>query len=125
MLLRQRQGGTAEIVGPVVLFLRRYGGDMPLCSLGELQGGHLHYPILLGGIGNVNTFVDGQTGNLSEVMVGMGANGTDTVGTEGGAFGLALVYLKEFVYAIHISHTENTEITEILINERGLNRWNG
>ena len=82
---------------------------MPLCSLGELQGGHLHYPILLGGIGDVNTFVDGQAGDLSEVMVGMGANGTDTVGTEGGAFGLALVYLKEFVYAIHTLTTEETE----------------
>ena len=82
---------------------------MPLCSLGELQGGHLHYPILLGGIGNVNTFVDGQASDLSEVMVGMGTNGTDTVGTEGGAFGVALVYLKEFVYAIHNLTTEETE----------------
>ena len=82
---------------------------MPLCSLGELQGGHLHYPILFGGIGNVNTFVDGQAGDLSEVMVGIGANGTDTVGTEGGAFGVALVYLKEFVYAIHTLTTEETE----------------
>ena len=82
---------------------------MPLCSFGELQGGHLHYPILLGGIGDVNTFVDGQAGDLSEVMVGMGANGTDTVGTEGGAFGLATVNLGEAIYAIHTLTTEETE----------------
>ena len=82
---------------------------MPLGTLGELQGGHLHYPILLGGVGDVNTFVDGQAGDLSEVLVGMGANGTDTVGTESGAFGVTLVYLKEFVYAIHTLTTEETE----------------
>ena len=82
---------------------------MPLSTFGELQGGHLHYPILLGGVGDMNTFVDGQTCDLTEIVVGMGPDGADTVGTEGGAFGLALVYLKEFVYAIHNLTTEETE----------------
>ena len=77
---------------------------MPLSSLGELQGGHLHYPILLGGIGDVNTFVDGQTRDLTEIMVGMGPDGANTVGAEGETIRVSTVYLREFVFANHLSN---------------------
>ena len=75
---------------------------MPLSTFGELQGGHLHYPILLGGVGDMNTFVDGQTSDLTEIVVGVGPDGANTVGAEGETIRVSTVYLREFVFANHV-----------------------
>ena len=69
MVLGQHQRGAAKIIGPVPLLLRRNRGDVPLGPLGELQGGHLHHAVPLGCIGNVDALVNGQAGNLAQIVV--------------------------------------------------------
>ena len=43
----------------------------------------------------MDTFVDGQTGNLTEVVIRVSADGTNTVGRERNAVRELAVYLKE------------------------------
>ena len=87
----QGQGGTAQVVGPVVLLAGRDRGDVPLGALGELEGDQLDHAVLLGGIGDVDAFVDGKAGDLPEVMVGVGPDRADPVRAERRAFGVAVV----------------------------------
>ena len=68
---------------------------MPLGSLRELQRGHLHHAIMLGSIGEMNAFVYRQTSNLSEVVVGMGSDGANTVRAEGCSFCITTIDLMK------------------------------
>ena len=101
MLLRQGQCGTTQIVGPIVLLLGWYRGDMPLCTLCKLQRGHLNNAILLRGVCYMDALIYSQTSNLTQVMVRMGSNRTDTVRTEGHAFCIATINLIEFLLTVH------------------------
>ena len=74
---------------------------MPLGPLRELEGDHLDDSVLFGSIGYVYAFVYGKTCNLAEVVVGMGADGADSVWAEGKRFGLPSVNLAEFLFAEH------------------------
>ena len=76
---------------------------MPLRPLLELEGGHLDHAVLLGGIGDMDAFVDGQACYLAQVVVGMCPDGADAVGAEGYPFGTPAVYLKETGFARHES----------------------
>ena len=78
---------------------------MPLGALGELQGGHLHYPILFGGKGNVYALVNGEAGNLSKIMVRMGPDGADPIGAEGDSFWIPTVYFFKSLFAMHYSNS--------------------
>ena len=68
---------------------------MPLGSLRELQRGHLHHAVMLGSIGEMNAFVYRQTGNLTEVMVGMGSYRANAVGAEGCSFCITTIDLMK------------------------------
>ena len=74
---------------------------MPLGTLRELQRGHLDHTVVLGGIGNVNAFVDGEASDLAQVVVRMGPYGADSIRAEGYAlWGTPIDFLK-FCFAKH------------------------
>ena len=89
---------------------------MPLGTLGELQGSHLHDAVLLGGIGDMDAFVNGQTRYLAEVVVGMSADGANPVRAEGYSFGVTAVNLIKLLFAVPSSllycHTDITDYTD-------------
>ena len=58
-------GGPAEIISPVSLLLFRDSPDMPLGSLFKLQGRELNDTVLLWRICDIDSFVDGKSGDLS------------------------------------------------------------
>ena len=91
VLALQRERGAAEVIL-----------DVPLRPLGELEGGHLHHAVLLGAIHDVDALVDGQAGDFPEVVVGMGPDGADAVGTEGDAVVVPAVDFVESVFAAHV-----------------------
>ena len=76
---------------------------MPLGTLGELQRGHLHDAILLGGISDMDAFVNGETGYLAEVVVGVSADGANPVRAEGCSFWVTAVNLIKLLFAVHSS----------------------
>ena len=49
----------------------------------------------------MDALVDGKTGYLAEVMVGMGADGTDPVGAECQPLRVSSINLAESVFAAH------------------------
>ena len=77
---------------------------MPLRPFGELQGQHLHHAVLLGSVGNVDALVNGQAGNLAQIVVRMSADGTNTIGAESHAFRIASVNLGKSLDGFHSSH---------------------
>ena len=58
-------------------------------------------------------FVYGKTCNLAEVVVGMCADGADSVWAEGKRFGLPSVNLAEFLFAEHSRVIDCTNLTII------------
>ena len=102
MLALQRERGAAEVIGPVPFLPGRDVLDVPLRPFRELDGGHLHHPVLLGRIHDVDALVDGQAGDFPEVVVGMGPDGADAVGTEGDAVVVPAVDFVESVFAAHV-----------------------
>ena len=80
MLALQRKRGAAEVIGPVPFLPGRDVLDVPLRPFRELDGGHLHHPVLLGGIHDMDALVDG---------------------TEGDAVVVPAVGFKETVFAAH------------------------
>ena len=52
----------------------------------------------------MNTFVDCQTGNLTQIMVGVGTYRTDAIRTEGHPFRIPSVNLFETFFANHCSN---------------------
>ena len=101
MVLAECPGGTAQVVGPVVALGLGNVADVPLGTLGELQRLHLDDAVLLGGIGDVDAFVDGQTSDFSKVMVGVGTDGAHAIGAEGKAFGVAVIGVEKDFFAEH------------------------
>ena len=49
----------------------------------------------------MDALIDGEAGNLTQVMVGMSPDGTDPVGAEGYALRIATIYLIKSLFAIH------------------------
>ena len=99
--LAKLQGGAAQIVSPVVLLVARYVADVELGPLVELERAKLYHTIMLGAVGNVDAFVDGQTGYLAQVGIAVCTDGTDTIGAESQRFRLTLVNLMELFLALH------------------------
>ena len=102
-MLLQHLGGAAQVIGPIPHFPGRDALDMPLRALRELQGGYLYHAVLLGGIGEMDALIDGEAGDLAEVMVGMRPDGADPVGTESQAVVIPAVGLVKTVFAAHVT----------------------
>ena len=73
---------------------------MPLGTLVKLERREFHHAVLLGAVGQVDALVDGQAGNLPQVVVRVGADGTDAIRAEVHGLGLAVVNLEESFLAM-------------------------
>jgi len=74
---------------------------VPLGALLELKGCQLDDTVQLRTEGNMDAFVDGKTGHLAILMVHMGADRTDPVGTECDGLGRAPVNRFELADTLH------------------------
>ena len=99
--LAEFQGRSAQVVGPVTLLVSRHIADMELGPLVELEGTEFHHAVVLGAVGKVDAFVDGQARNLAQVRVAVCTDGADTIGAESHSLRLTLVNLLESFLAFH------------------------
>ena len=98
----QFEGGAAQVVGPVVAFHLGNVADVPLGAFVELQGGQFHDAVGFGTVSDVDAFVDGETGNLAQLVGAMGAYGADPVGAEGDILGALPVDGFKFFDTFHM-----------------------
>ena len=99
----QLKGGAAQVVGPVVAFHFGDVAHVPLGAFVELQGSQFHDTVGFGTVSDVDAFVDGETGNLAQLMVAVGAYRADPVGAEGNIFGTFPVDGFKFFDTFHMS----------------------
>ena len=94
------EGGAAQVVGPVVLAHLGHAVDVPLGALVKLERTELDDAVVLGFVGKMDAAVDGQAGNLAQLVVAVGADGAHAVRTEGHAFGILMVEFKELLFTL-------------------------
>ena len=99
--LGELQRSAAQVVGPVVLLVAGHVADVELGAFVELQGAKLHHAVVLGTIGDVDAFVDGQTGNLAQIGIAVRPDGAYAVGAEGKSLRVALIDILESFLALH------------------------
>ena len=56
--------------------------NMPLRTFGELEACHLYNSIMFRAVSDVDALVDGESSDLAQVVIRVGADWADTVGGE-------------------------------------------
>ena len=87
ILLPQHLRRATQMVCPIPLFVLRHRVHMELCPLREVQRLQLDDTVLLRAIRHVDSLVDGQSVDLSELMIDVSTQRADAIGAERHRFG--------------------------------------
>ena len=93
----ERDRRAAEVVRPVAFLFWGRRRDVPLRAFVKLQRFHFDDAVAFGTVSDADSFIDGEAGDFSEVVVDVGANGTDSIWTKRNSRRIAAInFLKAF-----------------------------